>query len=252
MLNDFRILVWNRHSFIHSFIHSCSRSSLDHVFFWSLKFFHNDGVLIKTRCSVQSCLFVQSWPRNFLVKCRENLCNAGAAFAATGYYQKINRFKIKIAEKSCYSDDIGFFPVLSSLESLGQYYTEFLPAQCCPKGITTFLNRIFSCEMFPGGSWKTLHKFFYLYNVVPKVLRQHWTGFFFVQCCLEPIGQHCTRFLPVQYCPKGIKGTLMQIWKSVCLCLHMKIMCWRFQDMRFLRYAHVKYVKSLFTNIKKQ
>ena len=26
-----------------------------------------------------------------------------------------------------------------------------------------------------------------------------------------------------------IKGTLMQIWKSYYLCLHMKIICWRFR-----------------------
>ena len=143
--------------------------------------------MVSYKCSVQSCLFVQSWPGNFLVQCRENLCSVGAVFAATGYYQKINRFKIKIAEKWCYSDDIGFFPV-----------------QCCPKSITTLLNRIFSCGMFSQG--------FYLYNVVPKVLRQHWTGFFPLQCCLEPIEQHCKKFLPVQCFPKSIKTTLNSIF----------------------------------------
>ena len=39
------------------------------------------------------------WPENVLVQCQENLCNDGAAFTATRYYQKINWFKIKIAEK---------------------------------------------------------------------------------------------------------------------------------------------------------
>ena len=57
-------------------------------------------------CFVQSCLFVQCWPGIFLVQCRENLCNVCPAFAATGYYKKINRFKIKTAENLCYSDDI--------------------------------------------------------------------------------------------------------------------------------------------------
>ena len=94
------------------------------------------------------------------MQCRGNLCSVGAVFAATGYYEKINRFKIKIAEKLCYSDDIGFFPVQCCLESLGQHCTEFLPVQCCPNSITTLLNRIFSCEMFSGGSWTTLHKVF--------------------------------------------------------------------------------------------
>ena len=131
-------------------------------------------------CSIQSCLFVQSWPRYFLGQCRENLCNAGAAFAATGYYQKINRFKIKFAEKWCYSDDIGFFPVQCCLESLGQHCTEFL-----------------------------------LCNVVPRVLRHYWTGFFHVKCFLEVLGQHYTRFLPVQCCPKAIKTILNRIYSWV-------------------------------------
>ena len=50
-------------------------------------------------CSVQSCLFVQCWSGIFLVQCRENLCNVGSAVAATNYYRKINRSKIKVAEK---------------------------------------------------------------------------------------------------------------------------------------------------------
>ena len=42
-------------------------------------------------------------------------------------------------------------------------------------------------------------KGFYMYSIVPRVWRQHWTWFFPVQCFLEPLVQHCTRFLPV-YC----------------------------------------------------
>ena len=72
------------------------------------------------------------------------------------------------------------FPVQCCLESLGQHCTGFLPVQCCPKNITTTLNR-----------------------------------FFHVQCCLEPLGQHCTRFLPVQCSPKCIKTTSN---KSFFLC----------------------------------
>ena len=45
----------------------------------------------------------------FLVQCRENLANVGAAFAATFYHQKINRFKIKIAEGWYCWDDIALF-----------------------------------------------------------------------------------------------------------------------------------------------
>ena len=125
-----------------------------------------------------------------------NLCNIGAAFAATSYYQRNNQFKIKIAGKWCYSDNIGFLPV-----------------QCCPISIKTTLNRIFSCVMFSGGSRTTLHKIFtcailsqkYSDNIEP------------VQCCFEPIGQHCTRFLPVQCCPKSIKTTSNRNFSCVML-----------------------------------
>ena len=37
--------------------------------------------------------------RDIFAQCRENLCNVGAVFAENGYYRKINRSKIKIAEK---------------------------------------------------------------------------------------------------------------------------------------------------------
>ena len=125
-----------------------------------------------------------------------------------------------------------FISVQCCLEPIGQNCTRLLPMQCCPKSIKTTWNSIFSCEMLSRASWTTLHKVFTcamlsqeyydiieqdffmwnvfwrllnnaaqgfcLCNVVPKVLRQHWTVFFPVQCCLEPIGQSCTRFLPVQ------------------------------------------------------
>ena len=121
-------------------------------------------------CSVQFCLFLQSLPGNFLLQSWENLCNVGIAFAATGYYQKINQFKMKIAKKWCYSDDIGFFPVQCYLKSLEQHCTEFLSVQCCPKSITTLLNRIFSCE---NVFWRLLDNIaqgFYICNVVPRLL----------------------------------------------------------------------------------
>ena len=55
---------------------------------------------------------------------------------------------------------------------------------------------------------------FYLRNVVPRVLRQNYAEFF-SKFCLEPLGQHCTGFLPVQCCPKSIKTTLNRIF-SLC------------------------------------
>ena len=93
---------------------------------------------------------------------------------------------------------------------------------------------------------------FYLFNVVPRVLRKHWREFFLcnvvwslmdniaqgfylyrviprvlpkitlnkcfsVQCCLEALGQHYTWFLPIQCCPKSIKTTLNMIFSCAVL-----------------------------------
>ena len=127
------------------------------------------------------------------------------------------------------------------LDPLGQHCTRILPVQCYPKSVKTTLNRNFSCAMLSGASWTSFYKDFtyamlseeysdnieqflflcnvvwslldniaqgfYLCNIFPRVLRQHWTGILPVQCCLEPLGQHCARLF-VQCCPKGIKTTL--------------------------------------------
>ena len=159
---------------------------------------------------------------------RGNLSNVGVAFAATGYYQQINRSKIKITEK--WPDFVqttlqwvfyvcnvvprvlrqhwrGAFPVQCCLESLGQNCTRFLPMHCCFKIIKTTLYKTFPCAMLPGVCWATLHGFL-LVQCCTIVLRQHWTKFFSVHNCLEPLEQHCTRFIPVQCCLKSIKTTL--------------------------------------------
>ena len=54
-------------------------------------------------------------------------------------------------------------------------------------------------------------------NVVPSVLRNHWTGFFPVYCCLKPQGQHCIRSWPVQRCPESIKTILNRIFSCALL-----------------------------------
>ena len=38
-----------------------------------------------------------------------------------------------------------------------------------------------------------------------------------MQCFLEPLEQHCTRFLPVQCCPKRIKASLNKIFSCALL-----------------------------------
>ena len=85
------------------------------------------------------------------------------------------------------------------------------PVEYCPESIKTTLHKIFSCAVLSAASWTTLHKVFtcamlyqkyydnieknfsvqycldniaqgfYLCSIVPRELRQHWTGFFPVQ-----------------------------------------------------------------------
>ena len=112
----------------------------------------------------------------------------------------------------------------------------------CNASIAKTLNTIFSFTVLSGATWTTLHKVFFPHNVVPKVsrqlwtgffpvqcclellwqqylgfylcnvfprvLKQYWTGIFLVQCCLKSLGQHYKRFFLVQYCPRSIKATL--------------------------------------------
>ena len=99
----------------------------------------------------------------------------------------------------------GFLPVQCCLEPLGHHCTGFLPVpvQCCPKRIMTtgkrtsrttlsrtILYGIFPLQYCPRSIKTTMHRIFflfnfawsllgniaqgfYLYNVVPRVLRQH-------------------------------------------------------------------------------
>ena len=53
-------------------------------------------------------------------------------------------------------------------------------------------------------------------NVVPRVLRQHWTGFFPEHRCLESQGEHYNGFLPVQCCCKSTKTKLNRIFSVQC------------------------------------
>ena len=110
------------------------------------------------------------------------------------------------------------FSVQYCLESLGQHCTEILPVQCCPKSITTLLNRIFSCKMLSGASWTTLHKVFTCAMFSPKSIKTTMNRTLPVQCCLETFGQHGTKFfqLLVQSCPKKIKTTLRKIFLVQC------------------------------------
>ena len=71
--------------------------------------------------------------------------------------------------------------------------------QCCPKSIKTTLNRFLSSAILSGSSWTTLHKDLSM------------------QCCLKPLGQHCTWILPVQCSPKSIKTIMNKKFSCVML-----------------------------------
>ena len=137
-----------------------------------------------------------------------------------------------------------FFPcnvVWSLLDNMAQVFFSYF-VQCCPKKIKTTLKTIFSCAMLSVAQGHYVG--FFLWNIAPKVLRQHCTGFFPVQYYLQPMlrkvftcamlsqtfygnieqdfshatlsGKYCTRFLPVQYCPKSIKTRLNKIFYEHC------------------------------------
>ena len=89
--------------------------------------------------------------------------------------------------------------------------------QCCTKGIKTTLNKIFSYAILSWSISDNIALGFDLRNVVPRVLRRDWTGFFLTECCLEHLGQHCMGFCPVQCCPKSIKTTLNRIFSYTML-----------------------------------
>ena len=122
--------------------------------------------------------FCSMLARNFFVQCRGNLFNVGAAFSANGYYQKNNRSKIKIAEIWCYSDDnaLGFLcNVVWSL--LGNIAQGFYLCNVVPRILRQHWTGFSMCNVV----WSLLDNIaqgFYLYNVLPSVLRQHRTRVF--------------------------------------------------------------------------
>ena len=97
----------------------------------------------------------------------------------------------------------------SCLEPLRQHFIRFLLVQCCPKSIKTTLHRIFSCAKLSGASWATLLRVSSC-EIVPQEYYANIAQDFFL--CLEPLGQHCIGFLPVQCRPKSIKTTLHRIF----------------------------------------
>ena len=114
-------------------------------------------------------------------------------------------FLIQCCPKSIKTTLNRIFLVQCCLERLGQHCLRLLPVQYCPKRIKTILKRIFLSAMLYGPSRTTLYRVF------------KTTLYFSVKCCPEPVGQHCTRFLPVPCCPKSIKTTLNRVFSCELL-----------------------------------
>ena len=150
------------------------------------------------------------------MQCQGDLCNVGTVFAATGYFKKTNQFKIKIAKKWCYSDDIalGFFLwnfVWSFLSNIAQ---GFCLCNVVSRILWHYWTEFFMCNVV----WSLMDNIaqgFYLWNVV---LRWHWTWFFLsnvVWSILDNMAQVFFQLL-VQCCPKKIKTTLKKIFLVHC------------------------------------
>ena len=88
--------------------------------------------------------------------------------------------------------------------------------QCCPKSIKTTLNRIFlvQCCLEPFGEYCTR---FLPMQYFPKSIKTILSKMFSVQCCQKVLGKHCTSLLPVQCCPKRIKTTMNRIFSCAIL-----------------------------------
>ena len=104
--------------------------------------------------------------------------------------------------------------VWSLLDNMTQGFFSYF-VKCCPKKVKTALKKIFLvlCWLQLQGQ---RYIGFFLWNIAPKILIQHCTGFFSVKFYLQPLGQHRTRCVSVQCCPKSITTTLNRICPVQC------------------------------------
>ena len=78
------------------------------------------------------------------------------------------------------------------------------------------LDRIFSFALLSGASWTTLHKVF-TSAMLSQELIQHCAVILHVQCCLEPLEEHCTGFLPVNCWPMDNRQLFLAKFKAVSI-----------------------------------
>ena len=110
-----------------------------------------------------------------------------------------------------------FFLVQWCLEPLGQHRLKLLLVQCCPKSIKTTLNRIFSCAMLSQENYNNIEKDLFLCNVFWTLLDNLAQIFLLCNGVPTKLRQHWTGFVPVQCCPKSIKTTLNRIFSCAML-----------------------------------
>ena len=72
-----------------------------------------------------------------------------------------------------------------------------------------------SCAILSRVSWE-LHRVFSCAILSEEYKDNIEQNFFHVQCCLEPLGKYCARFLPVLWCLKRIKTTRKRIFLVEC------------------------------------
>ena len=110
---------------------------------------------------------------------------------------------------------IEFFHVHCYLEPRIQHCKRFYRYNVVLRVLRQHWKEFFPVQFFWSLLLDNTAQGFYLCNVVSRVLRQDWTRFVPVCVpvfCLEPQGQYWIRFLPVQCCLKSINTTLKGIF----------------------------------------
>ena len=125
----------------------------------------------------------------------------------------------------------GFFPLQCFLESPSDIEKGFYLWNAVSRVLRQHRTGFFRCNVVYS-ILDNIAQGFYMCNVVSRVIRQHWTRFFPVQCCLEPLGQDCTRCLSVQdVYPLGQHCT--RVFHGQCCLEPLKQHCIGFLPMHY-------------------
>ena len=99
-----------------------------------------------------------------------------------------------------------------------QHSTGQNPMRCCPRGPSQYCiikNQVQICLNDLG---TTLHRSIpeEIFHSMLLACSDELSGFFPVQCCLEPLGRHYIEFFSMKCCPRSIKKTLNRIFPMQC------------------------------------